>query len=113
MEKFSLYDLLGLLLPGVLFLHFLGTLNNLFVKANIAFPDTGLDLGIYICFSLILGAVLYSASFYLTQFSFYRKMQCKASGIIFTSLNSCLLADRLREQGYMRNNVLDLWYKQL
>lgn len=74
MEKFSLYDLLGLLLPGVLFLHFLGILNNLFVKANIAFPDTGLDLG-----------------------------------IIFTSLNSCLLADRLREQGYMRNNVLDLF----
>lgn len=35
MEKFSLYDLLGLLLPGVLFLHFLGTLNNLFIKANL------------------------------------------------------------------------------
>ena len=105
MEKFSLYDLLGLLLPGVLFLHFLGILNNLFVKANIAFPDTGLDLGIYICFSLILGAVLYSASFYLTQFSFYRKMLYKPTGTIFMDNH------KLRNQlGKKMNEISLAWF---
>lgn len=84
MEKFSLYDLLGLLLPGVLFLHFLGILNSLFVETDLILPDSNLGLGAYICFSIIFGASLYSASFYLIQrIPIYSEILYKPTGTIY------------------------------
>jgi hypothetical protein len=69
MEKFSLYDFLGLLLPGVIFLFFFNLLNNLYginllpvITANL---ET--DIVILLCFAIIIGAVLYASSFYLVN----------------------------------------------
>ena len=69
MEKFSLYDLLGLLLPGVLFLYFLNLLLNLFGLNYFSVVPVNLDANILIilCFALIIGAVLYTANFYLVN----------------------------------------------
>lgn len=69
MEKFSLYDFLGLLLPGVIFLYFFNLLNNLFEFKLLPIITTNLeaDIVILLCFAIIIGAVLYASSFYLVN----------------------------------------------
>ncbi len=69
MEKFSLYDFLGLLLPGVLFLFFLIHLNNLFATNLFHIIPENIDTNILplLCLALIIGAILYTSNFYLVS----------------------------------------------
>lgn len=69
MEKFSLYDFLGLLLPGVIFVFFVNTINNLYGVYPILFEtvDWKVDISILLCFALFIGAVLYTSNFYLVN----------------------------------------------
>lgn len=69
MEKFTLYDLLGLFLPGVLFIFFCNVLNNLYNVCPALLTSGGSDIGIGIllCFALVTGAMLYSVNFYLEK----------------------------------------------
>jgi len=67
MVKFSLYDFLGLLLPGVIFLFFCNEINNIYgiYPLHLETIDWKISAGILLCFSLIAGAALYSSSFYM------------------------------------------------
>jgi hypothetical protein len=73
MEKFSLYDLLGLLLPGVLFVYFCNVFNSLFGVLKFAITTTGWDVStlILLCFALIAGAMLYAVNFLLIKQRWY------------------------------------------
>jgi len=73
MEKFSLYDLLGLLLPGVLFVYFCNVLNSLFGVFTLFDTSIGwnFDIGILLCFALIAGAMLYAINFWLITKRWY------------------------------------------
>lgn len=66
MEKFSIYDLLALILPGALFLFFLSVFNNLFliVDVNLQYSQWEMFLGVYLCLIIIFGALLYVTSFW-------------------------------------------------
>ncbi|MBL4561011.1 MAG: hypothetical protein JKX79_08505 [Labilibaculum sp.] len=73
MGKFSLYDLLGLLLPGVIFMFFCNAISKLY---GISYTFSGMlnwqvNIGISLCFALIIGAMLYTANFYLVKKSCY------------------------------------------
>lgn len=77
MEKFSLYDLLGLILPGALLAYFANTLLLLFLPDVILNIEIGkeVQIGAYFCFVLIMGAILYSSSFYLiNKINWYNKI---------------------------------------
>lgn len=77
MVKFSVYDFLGLLLPGVIFLFFTNIINNLFhvFPFQIQVDDWKINVGIALCFALIIGAVLYASNFYLvTKCKLYNKV---------------------------------------
>ena len=67
MEKFSLYDFLGLLLPGVLFVYFGTVLNMLFnvCPLLVAANGSNFSIGILLCLALITGAMLYAINFWL------------------------------------------------
>lgn len=69
MEKFSLYDLLGLLMPGILFVYFINLINSVFNVFSLSFQSDGWDIStlIFLCFSLIAGAMLYSVNFWLLK----------------------------------------------
>ncbi len=69
MVKFSLYDFLGLLLPGVIVLFFCNTINNLYgiYSLQVHSVDWKINVGISLCFALIVGAALYASSFYLVN----------------------------------------------
>lgn len=69
MERFSLYDFLGLLLPGVIFLFFCNVLNNLFEICSFPLIPINLEANVLIllCFALIIGAILYTSNFYLVN----------------------------------------------
>lgn len=75
MDKFSLYDFLGLLLPGVIFVFFCNTLNELFCVYPIILntANWGINIGISLVFAIIVGAVLYTSNFYLVQKKWYNK----------------------------------------
>lgn len=76
MEKFSLYDLLGLLLPGVLFVYFCNVLNSIFGVLQFAITANGLDVNTFImlCFALIAGAMLYAINFWLIKRTWYKRL---------------------------------------
>lgn len=67
MEKFSIYELLGLILPGALFVFFLNVFNKLFVVCDLEmdFNHWELFVGIYLCLIIIFGALLYISTFSL------------------------------------------------
>lgn len=69
MDKFTLYDFLGLLLPGVIFVFFCNTLNDFFCIYPVLFKSVnmGVNIGISLCFALIIGAIHYTANFYLAN----------------------------------------------
>lgn len=73
MEKFSLYDLLGLLLPGVLFVYFCNLINTVFKVYTISVQTDGWNINtlIFLCFALIAGAMLYAINFWLLKQSWY------------------------------------------
>lgn len=76
MEKFSIYDLLGLLLPGVIFLYFFSILTNIFgIHPELSQAlDWKTNIGISLCFALIIGAALYTANFYLVKKVWYNRL---------------------------------------
>ena len=76
MEKFSLYDFLGLLLPGVIFLFFGNVINNLFGVVPILFTtlDFEINIVILLCFALIIGATLYVLNFHLIKTKWYNRI---------------------------------------
>lgn len=76
MSKFSLYDFLGLLLPGVMFLFFFNEINNIYeiYPRVLDAKDLKLNIGILSCFVIIIGAVLYVSSFYLVKKNFYKRI---------------------------------------
>ena len=73
MEKFSLYDLLGLLLPGILFVYFGNLLNLIFGIFKFSVSTSGWDINtlIFLCFALIAGAMLYAVNFWLIKKNWY------------------------------------------
>ena len=77
MEKFSLYDFLGLLLPGVIFLFFFNLiikLSGINLFAVFSF-NLETDIIILLCFALIIGAILYASNFYLlNESTLYNKL---------------------------------------
>ncbi|MFA9372105.1 MAG: CRISPR-associated protein Csx27 [Labilibaculum antarcticum] len=76
MGKFSLYDLLGLLLPGVLFLFFIGVISHIYglPPAFIGALNWQVNIGVSLCFALIIGATLYATNFYLVKKSWYNRL---------------------------------------
>ncbi len=73
MEKFSLYDFLGLLLPGVLFLFFMNLIFSLtgVDVTQFSASDRILDLGFAFCLAIFTGAVFYTCNFYLIKKKWY------------------------------------------
>lgn len=73
MEKFSLYDLLGLLLPGVLFVYFCNVLNSLYKIFPFSYATSEWDISAFIllCFALVAGAMLYAVTFWLIKKRWY------------------------------------------
>jgi hypothetical protein len=73
MEKFSLYDLLGLLMPGILFVYFINLINSVFNIFSLSVQSDGWDIStlIFLCFSLIAGAMLYAVNFRLLKKPWY------------------------------------------
>jgi hypothetical protein len=76
MEKFSLYDFLGLLLPGVLFIFFISLILNLIgIDINLfSTSEWMLDLGLSLSLVIILGAIFYAGNFYLIKRHWYSKV---------------------------------------
>jgi hypothetical protein len=75
MGKFSLYDLLGLLLPGVFFLFFCGAISNIYglPPVFLGVLNWQVNIGITLCFALIIGATLYATNFYLVKKQWYNR----------------------------------------
>lgn len=73
MEKFSLYDFLGLLLPGVFFLLIFNLLLSTIIGEQplIENLDWTLETGILFCLALVTGAFLYVSNFYLIKTRWY------------------------------------------
>ena len=75
MEKFSIYDLLSLLLPGFVFIYFCNVLNTVFNLIPFLPQDSSLkiEIGIFFCLSLIAGAMLYAVNFWLIRQKWFDK----------------------------------------
>lgn len=90
MGKFSLYDLLGLLLPGVLFLFFTYAISNIYgLPPEFLGPlNWQVNIGISLCFALIIGAMLYTANFYLVKKSCYNRLlgMCKHVTVLYLKM---------------------------
>lgn len=73
MEKFSLYDFLGLLLPGVLFVYFGNVLNLLYNFFPFTYTVSAWDISalILLCVALVAGAMLYTVTFWLIKCQWY------------------------------------------
>lgn len=77
MDKFSLYDLLGLLLPGIILVWLLISLNTLYGILPVSIPNDGqeLSIGMLACLGLIAGSMLYAVNFWkFENFKFYRRL---------------------------------------
>ena len=75
MEKFSIYDLLALILPGALFVFFLSVFNKIFgiIQIDLNFSQWELIIGVYLCLIIIFGALLYIIGFW-SKSSFFNKV---------------------------------------
>lgn len=80
MDKFSLYDLLGLLLPGVILVWMVNLLNSFygFLPFPIIPADWTVGIWILLCLALIAGAMLYAVNFWLVEKG---KIYLKLTGI--------------------------------
>lgn len=69
MEKFSVYDFLGLLLPGALFVYFCNAMNSLFVILPFSIGNDSWEIKtvLLLCFALVAGAMLHSINFWLIK----------------------------------------------
>jgi hypothetical protein len=69
MEKFSVYDFLGLMLPGTLFVYFCDLINSAYsvVPYSLVSGSWDLKVGIILCLALICGAILFALNFWLVE----------------------------------------------
>jgi uncharacterized membrane protein YfcA len=76
MEKFTLYDFLGLILPGCIFLFFTNMIVKLYGLQAFIEKQQGLNLktGLILIFAVIIGALLYVLSFYLVKRKWYNRL---------------------------------------
>ncbi len=83
MNKFSLYDLLGLLFPGFILTWLLTTLSVFYHLSNHSVISNKLNsnLGMVFCVSMILGAALYVLNYALVQCSWYTKLTGLYQGV--------------------------------
>jgi len=111
MEKFSLYDFLGLLLPGFIFLFFGKIISKLFCiyPVFLASTNTELNIVIILSFSIILGSTLYALNFYLVKKKWYNKTFGMFKNLSELYLNMTYLHDLLNETLNKRANE---WYKK-
>ncbi len=76
MEKFSVYDLLGLFLPGFVFVYLINALAityQLPFHLNSGDNTWKIEISIYFALSLVFGAVLYAANFWLVHQNWFNK----------------------------------------
>lgn len=75
MDKFSLYDLLGLLLPGIILTRLINFLNAIFQLSTINLISEELDtgIGLLLCLGLMFGAILYASNFWLIKQNWYKR----------------------------------------
>ena len=73
MEKFSVYDFLGLLLPGALFVYFCNVMNSFFLILPFSIGNNSWEIKtvLLLCFALVAGAMLYSINFWLIKRRWY------------------------------------------
>jgi len=111
MEKFSLYDLLGLLLPGVLFVYFCNVLNSIFGVVQFTIATNGLDVNTFIilCFALIAGAMLYAVNFSLIKRTWYKRLFGMKKPIDELYLK---LDISYQEMNQILNKKAQEWYKK-
>ena len=111
MEKFSLYDFLGLLLPGVIFVFFCNTFNELFCIYPVIFKtvNLGVNIGISLCFAIIIGAVLYTSNFYLVNKKWYNKTFSMYKHVADLYLE---MEDSLKHMNEILNQKAKDWYKK-
>lgn len=76
MDKFTLYDLLGLLLPGYIFTWLLNALNTIYNITPYSIIGTSWDsnIGFVFCISMIVGAILYALNFRFMRWKGYSKV---------------------------------------
>lgn len=69
MEKFSIYDLIGLLLPGYVFVYFCKLLNSTFFVFPDFFIQNDNDIGIgaFLSLALIFGSLFFALNFFLVK----------------------------------------------
>lgn len=69
MDKFSLYDFLGLVLPGALFIFLIQTISFQFEFLNCIFPVLRPEilLLLFLCISIMAGAILFVLNFHLVN----------------------------------------------
>lgn len=69
MEKFTLYDFLGLILPGFIFVYFCNVINKFYclIPDFIVPADTETKIVIVLSLSLIFGSIIYALNFYLVS----------------------------------------------
>ncbi len=76
MEKFSIYDLLGLFLPGFVFVYLANVLAIVYqlpFHVNQTEETWKLEIGAFFCLSLIAGAMLYAVNFCLVKKKWFDK----------------------------------------
>jgi len=116
MEKLSLYDLLGLLLPGVIFIFFLNTLSNIYglTPSWLVNANWTNNIGMSLCFALITGAVLYTSNFHLIEKEiWYSRWYNKLFGMYKPVVN--LYLEMEKSLNYMNeelNKKAIKWYKK-
>ncbi len=76
MEKFTLYDFLGLILPGAIFLFFTNMIIKLYGLEAFIAEQQGLNLktGLILIFAVVMGAILYVSSDCLVKRKWYNKL---------------------------------------
>lgn len=69
MDKFSLYDFLGLLLPGVIFIFISNTLYEFYgiYPELLETLNWEIHISIALCFAIIIGALFFASNFYLAK----------------------------------------------
>lgn len=105
MEKFSLYDLLGLILPGTVLIFMLDIARNIFnILPNFVVSDSW---EIIILFSIILGSILYVLGFVLVKkIKFFNRI----FGIFIHVTDSFLKIKRLILLNNILNKQANVWY---
>lgn len=76
MEKFSIYDLLGLFLPGFVFVYLINALAIIYqvpFHLNSNGDTWKIEISIYFALSLVFGAVLYAVNFWLVRQNWFNK----------------------------------------